>query len=1197
MAVLHLLHSISFFLLLTCFLYSSASLIPYTNHCGSIVPESNPRALEDKVFPLGRLQRAYFTGGDKILGLDSYGLKNQNSFLLRTRNLRQTDVAGLFKLSGYMFIRSNTPFYYGGNRTYGGVSSYYRPHRSYGRASVSINLDGFWSESTGKLCMVGSGIVYSKGGNSNNLNVDTVLKLNNVFNSSNISTVVSGSLESLSSENEESYFKPVSVLMLPRLNYEFTLDSKEARNEFSLVGSDGDDADKGLSQKMSSFCSYSFSKKLRLEYSSDCNSPQNCTPFDAISGYLPHFISLNVIDCTFTMNDQMRVLIKFDNYSYVDSYNQGFNPKMMIVGEGWWNEKKNRLNVVACHFLGLASSSFSGAHVGDCSVRLRLRFPSIWSIKDTSSIVGQIWSNKTVNSSGYFKGITFRDEDDRKEGFPSFNYNYKYTQLDRVKNLCPRKKITMNKGQRYPNPFSYDMRFDMSVRDTYRKVAWGYSAPLFVGDLVYYMRFSNFSGASSPSSSIAIPAEKFSSNDLFNMSYKIIISMLPSSTLRDSNSLFNTSYEAVKISAEGVYDAGTGILCMVGCRNLPSSNNGIPMAHSVDCEIQVKFQFPPLHKSRFGYIEGSIESTRKKSDPLYFKRLGLISAAYTEESAKKTIQREDMEIIMVLIFTTLACVFVGFQLYHVKKNSKVLPFISLIMLSFLTLNHMIPLVLNFEALFTKNHNTKSIVLSDAAWLESNEITVRLLNMVAFLLYFRLLQLTWSARKSTDGTRKSLWDSEKEAVFVTSPLYAIGFLVVMMVKSKKVNNEPWVPVSSRYQHASSSWEVLKSYGGLVLDGFLLPQIVMNMFSNMRENALSFPFYFGTSFVRLVPHAYDLYRTSSYVRQYSGSYLYADPSADLYSTGWDIVIPLGGLLFSVIIYLQQSFGGSCILPRRFRGSNSVVYEKVPVAKAVEDGENKKEPSLLCNFISFSHCSPSNDSKLNSNDVGTLCTTSIECMKTTVHIINRLPQANLGFVSSYEKLWQVKPTVSHFRVFGCVCYAFVPDHLRSKFDKKAVRCIFVGYDNERKGWRCCDPTTGRCYVSKNVVFDEASSWWSPQITVLLDSKEIEEKLQEKASDGEDDERQKSSPVNAGDNHTREKSPWKTGVHVTAEDARPSQFEEPEEIRGETHPPQQELRRSTRQRKPNPKYTNIALVEDGRSNELARKHQRTKNGRTTKR
>ncbi|KAF7836005.1 Retrovirus-related Pol polyprotein from transposon TNT 1-94 [Senna tora] len=216
--------------------------------------------------------------------------------------------------------------------------------------------------------------------------------------------------------------------------------------------------------------------------------------------------------------------------------------------------------------------------------------------------------------------------------------------------------------------------------------------------------------------------------------------------------------------------------------------------------------------------------------------------------------------------------------------------------------------------------------------------------------------------------------------------------------------------------------------------------------------------------------------------------------------------------------------------------------------------------------------------------------ECMKTTVHIINRLPQAKLGFVSPYEKLWRVKPTVSHFRVFGCVCYAFVPDHLRSKFDKKAVRCIFVGYDNERKGWRCCDPTNGRCYVSRNVVFDEASSWWSPQVTVLLDSKEIEEKLQEKASNGEDDERQESNPVNTGDNHSREKSPWKTGVHVTAEDVRPSQFEEPEEIL----PPQEELRRSTRQRKPNPKYANIALVEDRvrsfNNQPNIRKHQRMK-------
>jgi hypothetical protein len=54
-------------------------------------------------------------------------------------------------------------------------------------------------------------------------------------------------------------------------------------------------------------------------------------------------------------------------------------------------------------------------------------------------------------------------------------------------------------------------------------------------------------------------------------------------------------------------------------------------------------------------------------------------------------------------------------------------------------------------------------------------------------------------------------------------------------------------------------------------------------------------------------------------------------------------------------------------------------------------------------------------------------------------------------------VKPVASRLKVFGCVCYVFVPDHLQSKFEKKAIWCIFVGYDDERKGWRCCDPTTG--------------------------------------------------------------------------------------------------------------------------------------------
>ncbi|KAH9650151.1 hypothetical protein KPL70_026252 [Citrus sinensis] len=113
--------------------------------------------------------------------------------------------------------------------------------------------------------------------------------------------------------------------------------------------------------------------------------------------------------------------------------------------------------------------------------------------------------------------------------------------------------------------------------------------------------------------------------------------------------------------------------------------------------------------------------------------------------------------------------------------------------------------------------------------------------------------------------------------------------------------------------------------------------------------------------------------------------------------------------------------------------------------------------------------------------------EGMRTAAHVINKLPQPRLEFVSPFEKLWNKKPTVSYLRVFGCVCYVFDPDHLRSKIDKKAIRCIFVGYDNQRKGWKCCDPVNGRCYTSRDVVFDEASSWWTSEKEVLPDSKEF--------------------------------------------------------------------------------------------------------------
>ncbi|CAL5200887.1 unnamed protein product [Lathyrus oleraceus] len=888
-------------------LISLASKSTYKDQCASLIPETySTTKLKFNSFPLSDKNTGYYIGGDSIINFDTTW--NQFSLYFPTRNTHATSHPHVFKIEGTISFRTTT-----------------FDHRGY----LTFKLDGFWSRSSGNVCMIGKGKGVSKKGDS--LNLEAVFKLNNVFNSSNITNLVSGSLESLSSEKGDAdrYFEPISLMMFPKANYSYSLDNKEVEHDFSF---DSDDDEEGLSLNFDSlsFCSHPLSnaiKRLQLEYTHECSSSKNCTPIvSGSSDQLSSHMSLKGIECSSShiKKHRVRVLVEFSNS--VDYYwnrnNQSLNTETMLIGEGWWDEKKNMLYVVLCHFIGgRKSSSLNGTQVGDCSIRLRLRFPSIWSINSTSSIVGQIWSNKSASDPNYFKKITFRNDRNYRVG--GKDLKYEYSKLDRVKQSCSTNKVVANQGKRYPDAYSYDMKFDMSVRESKKRVAWGSSSPLFVDDDFYELDLST------TSSGFDAGILNNNNGSLFNISYKISLFVMSSPPF-ERNSLFNSSYYSVKISAEGIYDSRNGTLCMVGCHDLVS-NDGKPTSHSLDCEILLKFQFPSLDTNERSYIKGSIESTRHQSDPLYFKSLEVSARSYNVVFARRNVWRMDMEVIMTLISTTLACVFVGLQLYHVKKHPNVLPFISIFMMSILTLGHMIPLVLNFEALLAQNQNNKSYIIGYVEkWLEVNEISVRLITMVAFLLQFRLLYLTWSSRK-TNESENHLWIAEKKASYVTFPLYAAGLLIALLLKLKNDRHS----VTSMYRQHVSSWENIKSYGGFVLDGFLVPQVILNLFSNTKENALSSPFYFGTTFVRLLPHAYDLYRTHSYGDQDSYSYFYADPSADFYSTSWNIFIPLACILLAIIIYLQQHFGAQCFLPGRFKGSKG--YAKVPKSEGEVETTN--------------------------------------------------------------------------------------------------------------------------------------------------------------------------------------------------------------------------------------------------------------------
>lgn len=885
----------------------------YSQHCASLVPESTPKAYPQfSTMPFPPNQDGYYHGGEEISAYRPrnssryyYRSSNNTVLLFQTQKVYGTDADGIYKVEGSLILE--TTVYYVDRVSYSySYSTEVIPSISeYG--DLSFKLEGFWSKSTGKLCMVGSSSTNLGG----RIRVFTgVLKLRGVTSPTGLTSLIKGTLESLSSADESAYFSPISLLMFPKVGYKYTEAAKEANHV--CAGGVQVPKDFSLSLPLSvSICPIfsGWHNSYKLEYASGCSSTKSCSPFHKGIGYLPEYMSFHLIQCSDDVKS-LRFRVVFHNRTTGDYYSL-FNPKTSLVAEGSWDAESNRLCLVACRILN-ATKSLNDSLVGDCSVRLSLRFPAVWSIQNSSSTLGEVWSNETANDPGYFDRITFRSYENDFDWIPGRKYNY--TLVEKAKNSCLKEKPDRNEGKVYPDGKSQDMRLDFSVKNAEgRSIGWGNMEPVFVGDQAA-SRDTSYKSVTSSGLGHFLEKEKGTDDSLLNISYRITYRLFNETP---SFSAYNISenYLKFQVSAEGVYSAETGILCMVGCQ---FSGRRRPVDDTQDCEIRVSLQFPPMHSNE--RIKGDIESTRDASAPLYFKPMSISASSYYRSQSRESIQRMDMEIVVALISNTLVCAIIVYQILYVKKHPEVFPFISLLMLAILVLGHMIPLVLNFEALFMPKQNQDIVLQRTGGWLEVNEVIVRAVTMVAFLLQFRLLVLIWSS-KMADGSQKPNWVAENRTLYVSLPLYLAGGLLALFIHwwNYRLGKENWPP--------ESLWTDLKSYAGLVLDGFLFPQIMLNIFMNSRENALSRFFYLGNTFVRLLPHAYDLYRAHHYVDAFDESYIYANPGADYYSTAWDIVIPSGALLFAAIIYLQQRFGGRFFLHKRFKDSDG--YEKVSVA----------------------------------------------------------------------------------------------------------------------------------------------------------------------------------------------------------------------------------------------------------------------------
>ena len=100
-------------------------------------------------------------------------------------------------------------------------------------------------------------------------------------------------------------------------------------------------------------------------------------------------------------------------------------------------------------------------------------------------------------------------------------------------------------------------------------------------------------------------------------------------------------------------------------------------------------------------------------------------------------------------------------------------------------------------------------------------------------------------------------------------------------------------------------------------------------------------------------------------------------------------------------------------------------------------------------------------------------LEAITTATYLTNHLPTKSLHFQTPLATLntFTTIPS-SHSlspRIFRFVVYVHLPSRVRSKFEPRAFKCVFLGYEVTQKGYRCYNPIQNKLYTTMDCDFFE--------------------------------------------------------------------------------------------------------------------------------
>jgi hypothetical protein len=95
--------------------------------------------------------------------------------------------------------------------------------------------------------------------------------------------------------------------------------------------------------------------------------------------------------------------------------------------------------------------------------------------------------------------------------------------------------------------------------------------------------------------------------------------------------------------------------------------------------------------------------------------------------------------------------------------------------------------------------------------------------------------------------------------------------------------------------------------------------------------------------------------------------------------------------------------------------------------------------------------------------------EAFLAATFLINRTPSKVIDYQTPLGRLYHVKPNYSSLRIFWCACWPNLRPYNQRKLEFRSKECVFLGYSNKHKGFKCLDANSGRIYISRDVVFDK--------------------------------------------------------------------------------------------------------------------------------